>query len=166
MLKADDLPAEHFMRLWHEEMWKATGLADRARLVLELGRLEVLTAGQAAPMLVSYVATAEPPVVVLPLPDTPGPRAPALRQKVAEGLREMGASEVYLVVSLAAGQRHGMPHFALTAWGESAGGEEAVWVLPFRQTPAGLQEAEPLLAPDPRATVLSRELQGLLRRLH
>ncbi|MCB9733384.1 MAG: hypothetical protein H6745_12330 [Deltaproteobacteria bacterium] len=165
MLSSDGLTRTQFLPLWRDAMWHAP-LAERARLVLELGRLTVREEGRAAPLLIAVSEQRDPPLVVMPLAEVPRPAEARLRAAIQEKLARLGASEVYVLVTSFGGQRDGVPAYLLGAWGEAADGDAVAWFMPFRFGPEGLEEATPMVAPDARQTVLARELGGLLVPRH
>lgn len=167
MLKSDGLRRDQFMPLWRDQMWEAGHVDERTRLALELGRLEVRETGKAAPLLVAYVEALDTPFVVMHLEEAPtASAAPERRAALRLKLGELGATEAYTVVTLAAGERDGIPSFLLVAWGETSTGLRACWMAPFRWHGKRLEEAMAMQAPDPDATVVARELAGLLPPRH
>lgn len=167
MLTADGFGQKQFMPLWRDAMWHAVDPVERARLVLEMGRIAVREEGNTPPLLVAVIERREPPLVVMALPDLPSATdAPEVRKTVRERLAELGATEVYLLASLRAAAPSRTPTFVLTAWGETLEGQEVVWLRPFRWIGEKLEEAAPTNAPDARATEVSRRCAGLLTPHH
>lgn len=164
-LVSDGLSRAQFLPLWRDAMWHAS-LEERARLVLELGRLTVREEGRAAPLLIAYAEHRDPPLVVMPLAEIPRPAEARLRATIQERLATLGASEVYVLLASHGGQSDGVPAYLLGAWGETAAGDAVAWLMPFRFGQGGLEEALPMMAPDARQTVLARELAGLLVSRH
>ncbi|MGM0578256.1 MAG: hypothetical protein ACQEXJ_21210 [Myxococcota bacterium] len=167
MLRADGLSRSQFMPMWRDAMWHAVDPAERARLVLELGRLAIREEGRASPLLVAYSAHRDPPFSVMALTDAPSQAdAPELRQTVEARLAEMGATEVYVLLTLQAGERDGVAQYVLTSWGETLDGEEACWMQAYRHRGERVEEAPAMGVPDPTTTEISRRLTGLLTRHH
>lgn len=171
MLTADGLGHEQFLALWRDAMWAALTVSERARLVLELGRSVLHAQGRAAPLAVALVPNADTPFALIHLRDAPSDAAQhaALRER----LGEVGATEVYLLVTLATGS----DTYLLAAWGEglpaepepaggSGAGSEAVWMRAYRLVGGRLDEAPPMMAPDPSQTALSARFRGLVSRRH
>ena len=171
MLTADGVGQEQFVALWRDAMWDALTVSERTRLVLELGRSALHAEGRAAPLAVAYVPTSDAPFAVIHLRDAPADAAQhaALRERLAE----VGATEVYLLVTLVTGPET----YLLAAWGEglppedepaggSGAGTEAVWMRAYRWVRGELEEAAPVVAPDPSQTALSARFRGLVSRRH
>ncbi len=165
-LTSDGMSRARFLPLWRDAMWATAAMNERARLLLELGRASVREEGKASPLVVAVADAHEPPLVVMPLADAPSRRQTEVREAITARLVELGAREVYVLMTTRGGGRDGVPSFLLAAWGESRQGEEACVVMPFRWVSKGLEEAEPLVAPDAGATAFSRELAGLLVHTH
>lgn len=166
-LSSDGLTREQFMPLWRDAMWAATSVADRARLVLELGRLEVRDNRLAAPLAVAFVPELDTPFVMLSLAEAPTAELdPARRAVLRDRLAEMGASELYMGLTVVAGEQAGVPSYLLAAWAETVGGEKECWLQPFRWRAGALEWAPAMRAPDASATVFDRQLSGLLALRH
>lgn len=167
MLLSDGLSQAQFMPLWEEAMTHAPDHHERARLVLELGRLSVREQGRAGPLLIALCTDRDPPLDVVALRDVPSTTGDALaRAAVQHRLAELGASEVHILSMLRSATAQGRESFLLTAWCETADGEEACWMQAIRWVGHGLDQASPLAAPDPSATEMSRRLKGLLTTRH
>jgi len=167
VISSDGLTRDQFMPLWRDAMWQTTSLADRTRLVLELGRLDVRESqGSAAPRMVAYVAGLDTPFVLLQLESAPTVDEIQVRNAFSMRLAEMGASEVYVLMTVQGGRFGGVQNYLLSAWGESVDGSAACWVMPFRWANRGLQEAPPLPPPNPRETEIGKRLAGLLKPRH
>ncbi len=172
MLRADGMTPESFMPLWRDAMWHTPDPAERVRLVLELGRLNVHHFGKADPLVIGYAQRREPPFLILSLREPPTHANASVRASVQTRLAEVAATEVYVVLTLATpGAASAHPGYLLAAWAETltAPGEppdQHCWLQPFRWTPQGLEEAEAMPTPDPSATELSRHLAGLLTPRH
>ena len=166
MLTSDGLTREQFLPLWREAMWHAPNLETKTRLVLEYGRLELREKRTITPTVVATVPDSEVPVVLLKLKDVPlalpSDELDALQTKLAR----LSSSEVFTVVALQAGNKGGSPSYLLVSWGEGYDSGEACWLQPFRWGDRGLEEAEPMMTPDPKATALSKHLAGLLKARH
>jgi len=166
MLTSDGLTREQFLPLWREAMWHAPDLENRSRLALEYGRLEVRENRTIDPTVVATVPDSEVPVVLIKLKDAPlslpGEELDALQTKLAK----LSSSEVFTVVALQAGEKDGSPSYLLVSWGENRDGDQACWLQPFRWGDKGLEEAQPMMTPDPGITALSKHLSGLLKARH
>ncbi len=161
-LISDGLTRAQFMPLWKEAMWHAVDPGERARLVLELGRLQAREAGRAGPLAVAWAGERESPIVVLPLDEVPSSRlAPGVRQGLKERLDHLGAEEVYVLATLKAG-----PGRVLVSWGESRDDGEVCMMQAFRIVAGEVEEAAPLVLPDPSTTEISRQCAGLLQARH
>lgn len=167
MITCDGLTRQQFMPLWRDAMWNTVTLSDRTRLVLELGRMDVRESNKtAAPVVVAYVEGLATPFIILPVEDVPTVDNPAIRSAFALRLAEIGASEVFLLTTVRGGKFGGYDNFLLSAWGENDAGDAACWVMPFRWTNKGLQEAPPMPPPNPRDTEIAKNLAGLLQPRH
>jgi len=165
VLTSDGLSLAQFLPLWRDAMWSGDAM-ERARLLLELGRLTLREDGKITPLLVAAVEGREPPFALMPLMEPPRREEHALRDAVRDRLGSLGATEVYALMATPGGVHDGTPSFVLGTWGETLAGEQVAWVMPFRWTDGVLEEAPPLHVPDARATVFSRELSGLLVARH
>lgn len=166
MLRADGLTRDAFVTLWRDEMWHAQDMTERARLVLELGRLDVRDFGGAKPWMVAFLPDRDPPLMIVPLRDV-GDHDHAVRDATRAALGGQGATEAYVLLTIAAGDRGGQPSYLLCVWGESADGSEKVcWLKPFRTHKGRLEEAPEMCPPDPDQTVLAGMLGGLFPPHH
>lgn len=167
MIVSDGLTREQFMPLWRDAMWECHSLHDRARLVLELGRLDVREQSDRLPTrLVAHVDGLDAPFVLLQLTEPPTAQHPQERQALILRLAEMGASEVFVMMTLRGGGFGGIQNYLLSVWAESRHEEPACWVMPFRWAKGGLQEAAPLAPPNPGETEIGKRLGGLVRPRH
>ncbi len=164
MLTSDGISRAHFLVLWRDAMAEAH-LDERARLLLEVGRATLREEGRVTPVLVVVRDDEDEPYVWLPMPDLPrrGERAWDTLQQRLIGLR---AVQVLALVALNTSQGGGAAHFLLAAWGESLSGQESCVVMPYRHATEGLEEAEPLRVPDPKVTVFSQLMSGVLATRH
>ena len=165
MLTSDGLSVNQFLHLWRDAMADAAP-AERARLMVELGRATLREQGQVPTLLVAVVTGRDEPLTLIPLKEAPGVARPGLREQVAERLAALGATEVYVLQAVVAGRVTGPGTQLMACWGEGGKGQEVCAMLPLRVTADGVEEAELLLAPDPSATVFSRDLAGLLPTRH
>lgn len=166
MLTSDGLTREQFLVLWRDEMWHADSLQERARLALEYGRLEVRENKTVAPTLISVTTNGDDPIVLMTLSDVPMALGETETQALRTRLAEVSAQEVYTVAAFRADAKDGSPAYLLVSWGESLTGDQSCWLQPFRWTPRGLEEAEPMVTPDPTLTTLHKHLSGLLKPRH
>lgn len=160
MLTSDGLTQAQFVHLWRDAMVGA-GPTERARLTLELGRAMVREDGHAGVLLIAHVEGRDEPLLALPLAGLPA-RGTAIRDAVVARLGEAGASEAYVLLTVRTGAESNL----LACWGETVGGLEVAWMMPFRVAGGELEEAPALEAPDARATRFSAELAGLLPPRH
>ena len=77
-------------------------------------------------------------------------------------MAELGATEVYVLATL----RGPNDAMLLASWGETASGEERCQLLAYRKRGERIEEAQPLVAPDPSLTEISRQCRGLLPQRH
>ncbi len=167
MISSDGLSRDQFMPIWRDAMWATTSLLERARLVLELGRLDVRDSPEgAAPLIVAYVEGLDTPFVLLQLESAPTVDQPSIRNAFSLRLAEMGASELFVMLTIKGGRFGGVQNYLLSVWAESTEGEVGCWVMPFRHTNRGLQQAPPLPPPNPRETEIAKRLAGLLKPRH
>ena len=167
MIASDGLTRQQFMPLWRDAMWDSHSLRDRARLVLELGRLDIREPTEQLPTrLVAHVEGLDTPFVLLQLKAPPTGQHLQEREALIHRLAEMGASEVYVMMTLKGGSFGGVQNYLLSVWAESRVEDPACWVMPFRWTNTGLQQAAPLPPPDPRETEIGKRLAGLVRPRH
>lgn len=167
MLKSDGLTRQQFLPLWHDAMWHAVDPGERTRLLLELGRVTIREEGKVGPLLVAFAEHRDPPFVVIPLSELPTPtEAPGLRDEIRTRLAHMGASEAYLLVVQQVAKDEGEPRYVLVAWGETREDEQAGWMEAFRWRMGELEEAAPMMAPEPERTVLGERCSGLLTTVH
>lgn len=164
MLTSDGLTQAQFVFLWRDAMFGAAP-AERARLTLELGRTMVREGGDAGVLLIAVVEGRDDPLLVLPLAGLPV-RGAALRDAVVARLGELGASEAYVLFTVRTSGAAGVVSNLLACWGETVGGSEVAWMMPFRVSAGQVEEAAALEAPDARATRFSAELAGLLPPRH
>jgi len=165
VLKSDGLSVHQFLHLWRDAMVDADP-AERARLLIELGRASVREQGQVPTLLVAVVPGRDEPLTLIPLAEAPDVARASLREQVTGRLAAIGATEVYVLQAVVAGRVTGPATQLMACWGEVGGGVEVCAMLPFRVTAQGVEEAELLLAPDPNATTFSRDLAGLLPTRH
>jgi len=166
MLVADGLTREQFVVLWRDAMSAAPDLGERVRLVLELGRVTLRETDSVDPMMIALSGRREPPLVIVPLREAPTTEHEAVRGAAQERLLELNASEVYVIVLLATQSPSGHPTRLLVSWGESAQGDEAVWLQPVRWVDGEREEAAVVRAPLPEHTEISRRCKGLLTPTH
>jgi hypothetical protein len=162
MLVADGLTREQFTMLWRDAMITSPDAAERARLVLELGRCTLREAESLDPMMVVLSERREPPFVIVPLPEVPTEDHPVVREAARERLAELAASEVFVLVLLAANISGGHRARLLVSWGESLSGDEVVWMQPIRWVDGVREEAPVVRAPLAEHTEISRRCRGLL----
>jgi hypothetical protein len=163
MLTSDGLNRTQFMPLWREAMFHAVDPGERCRLVLELGRIGAKEDGHAEPLLVAITQDGEQPLTVLPLLDLPVAGTDSqVRSGVLERLAEIGAVEVYILATL----RGPNDTLLLASWGETDDGSEHCQLLAYRKRGDRIEEAQPLIAPDPSITEISRRCRGLLTPRH
>ncbi|PKN54992.1 MAG: hypothetical protein CVU56_23640 [Deltaproteobacteria bacterium HGW-Deltaproteobacteria-14] len=165
MLTSDGLGHAQFLPLWRDAMFSAEP-AERARLTLELGRAIVREERRTPTLLVAVVDGRDDPLVLMPLAEPPVRTQESLRDSVTTRLATLGASEVYVLLTVRGGGASGVQSALLACWGERIGGDEVCVMMPFRFGARGLEEAEVLLAPDAHATTFSQELFGLLGVRH
>ena len=166
MLTSDGLTREQFLPLWREAMWHAPNLETKTRLVLEYGRLELRENRTITPTVVATVPDSEVPVVLIKLKDVPLALPADELDALQTRLAKLSSSEVFTVVALQAGVKDGNPSYLLVSWGEGRDTGQACWLQPFRWSERGLEEAEPMMTPDPQATAISKNLGGLLTPCH
>lgn len=161
-LISDGLTKAQFMPLWKEAMWHAVDPMERARLVLELGRLHARGDGVAGPLLIACIEHRDPPLVVMPVAEVPSARlASGVRARVRERLADLGASEVYLLATLDAAKGR-----VLVSWGEHVVDGEVCMMLAYRVVDGEVEEATPIVVPDASTTEISRQCAGLLTPVH
>ena len=164
MLTCDGLTPAQFLPLWRDAMWSSTSVDSRARLVLELGRLEMRESRVAPTLAVVFVPKREPPFLVMPLSELPTAAAPEVRERLRERLGTLGATEVYLLVTQRSPTEGGP--VLVSAWGETLDGQEACWVQPFRPRSQILEEAPAMMLPEASEGALSRACSGLMVQRH
>ncbi len=166
-LRSDGLTRAQFVPLWRDALWHAVDPLERARLMLELGRLTVREERRASPLAAAWAVGREPPLVVLALPDLPCAQTqPVVRASTKERLADLGASEVYVLFTLQARSSDGVPGYLLAVWGETLDGDAACIVQPFRWVGSELEEAVQMIVPEPRTTEIARRVSGLLTAVH
>ena len=166
MLVADGLTSEQFTLLWRDAMLASPDSVERARLVLELGRCTVRESESLDPMMIAVSERREPPYVIVPLPEAPTDEHALVREAARERLGELGATEVFILVLLAANISGGHKARLLVSWGEDVSGEEVVWMQPIRWVDGVREEAAVVRAPLAEHTEISRRCRGLLQPLN
>jgi hypothetical protein len=169
MLLSDGLSRSQFLPLWHDSMWHAVDPNERARLVLELGRLNLRDEVEMNPLVVAFSSKREPPFAVMSMNDAPSiSAAPGIREGTKERLAELGASEVYVLMTLKSppkAEGH-VAGYVLVAWGETVDGEEVCTMMAYRRLGGELEEAPKMVVPQPADTEVSRQCRGLLTAQH
>lgn len=166
-LRSDGLTRGQFLPLWRDAMWHAVDPLERARLMMELGRLTVREERRASPLAAAWVAGREPPLVLLALPELPCAQTqPLLRASTRDRLEDLAASELYLMFTLQTRSSDGVPGYLLAVWGETVAGEQACIVQPFRWVGPELEEAQQMVVPAPGTTEIARRVAGLLTIVH
>ena len=163
MLVADGLTREQFTLLWRDAMITSPDAVERARLVLELGRCTIRESEGLDPMMIVLSERREPPYVIVPLPEAPTDEHPIVREAARERLAELAASEVYVLVLLAANISGGHKARLLVSWGEGLSGDEVVWMQPVRWVDGVREEAAVVRAPLAEHTEISKRCRGLLQ---
>jgi hypothetical protein len=166
VLVGDGLSREQFAPLWRDAMAAAPNPAERARLILELGRVTIRESQVLDPMMIALSDRWVPPWVIVPLPEVPSTDQEAVRGAAMERLAELAATEVYLLILLEAKATGGHPTRLLVCWGESLDGSEVAWMQPMRWVDGVREEAAVVRAPLADATEMSRRCRGLLMPLH
>ncbi|MFT7582399.1 MAG: hypothetical protein ACI9MR_004081 [Myxococcota bacterium] len=166
-LTSDGMTRAQFLHLWRDAMVIGDP-AERARLILELGRASVREEGRASTLVVAISGdpTRDHPVVLMPLAEAPRRDDEATRLALTARLVELTATEAYVLMTTKSGETSGVASYLLVSWGETNDNDEVCVVMPYRFGPNGLEEAEPLVVPHPTTTVFSRELSGLLLARH
>lgn len=165
-LNSDGFTLAQFLPLWHTAMWQAVDPAERARLTLELGRARVREQAVQDTLLVAYCPKRDQPFTMMPLDAVPTLETGALRENVARRLAELGATEIYVLLTQQAVSETGPPPFVLISWAEDIDGERLCWMQAFRYVNEHIQEAPPFFSPDASETAVNRRLAGLLTPLH
>jgi hypothetical protein len=166
VLVGDGLSREQFTALWHDAMAAAPDPAERARLILELGRVTIRESDALDPMMIAVVENRDRPFIMVPLPEAPTRDQEPVRGAARERLAELGASEVYVLMLLAAKVTGGHPARLLVCWGESQDRSEVVWMQPMRWVQGVREEAAVVRAPAPEQTEISKRCRGLLVPVH